>query len=399
MTDTNLACPECLAEHPRNTAAPILLDPPRPNPDFVPCCNTECRGEWGTGCYHCHHPSFAKKESRMHIIGTPKPAPSGATFADVKANGYFAAREDQWRRRDEETGAAFRINGHPLLGTFQPEEPVVLLSPPAPREPAPDPDVTTYGELELRKWFEFTGPRMDRGARMRVRGGHLVPTRADFVSSESQYDDEPVRILAPAEAAAHMLEAAGAPASVVVHREPGEHTSAGGIHRGQPVAMLSGDFVYVSGDEVEAHEVDFGVTPERAEGIVRELSAWLHSLAQRAAKSEASCGRCPSDETCDCACLDAEALPSCLKRDAKPEPTEDRSKPEPRCSRCNGDATDGGRFGSGPLCRSCCQAVADALNNYKKPDAAPGHCDETCPKLWSCPKHSDTQQAEKGGKS
>lgn len=23
-----------------------------------PCCNEACLGEWGTGCYHCHHPRF-----------------------------------------------------------------------------------------------------------------------------------------------------------------------------------------------------------------------------------------------------------------------------------------------------------------------------------------------------
>jgi len=22
------------------------------------CCNPKCGGNWGTGCYHCHHPSF-----------------------------------------------------------------------------------------------------------------------------------------------------------------------------------------------------------------------------------------------------------------------------------------------------------------------------------------------------
>ena len=24
----------------------------------APCCNPECQGQWGTGCYHCHHPSY-----------------------------------------------------------------------------------------------------------------------------------------------------------------------------------------------------------------------------------------------------------------------------------------------------------------------------------------------------
>lgn len=26
--------------------------------DYEPCCNPECGGQWGTGCYHCHHPKF-----------------------------------------------------------------------------------------------------------------------------------------------------------------------------------------------------------------------------------------------------------------------------------------------------------------------------------------------------
>lgn len=24
-----------------------------------PCCNPKCKGDWGTNCYHYHHPSFA----------------------------------------------------------------------------------------------------------------------------------------------------------------------------------------------------------------------------------------------------------------------------------------------------------------------------------------------------
>ena len=25
---------------------------------YLPCCNPKCQGEWGTGCYHCHHPQY-----------------------------------------------------------------------------------------------------------------------------------------------------------------------------------------------------------------------------------------------------------------------------------------------------------------------------------------------------
>lgn len=26
--------------------------------DMAHCCNEDCRGIWGTGCYHCHHERF-----------------------------------------------------------------------------------------------------------------------------------------------------------------------------------------------------------------------------------------------------------------------------------------------------------------------------------------------------
>jgi hypothetical protein len=29
--------------------------------DYEPCCNPECQGEWGTGCWHCHYPKFWPK--------------------------------------------------------------------------------------------------------------------------------------------------------------------------------------------------------------------------------------------------------------------------------------------------------------------------------------------------
>ncbi len=28
-----------------------------------PCCNPQCKGAWGTGCYHCHHPRFAERRA------------------------------------------------------------------------------------------------------------------------------------------------------------------------------------------------------------------------------------------------------------------------------------------------------------------------------------------------
>lgn len=37
------------------------------------CCNDECNGEWGTGCYHCHHPSYypSKPERRLFLCIFP----------------------------------------------------------------------------------------------------------------------------------------------------------------------------------------------------------------------------------------------------------------------------------------------------------------------------------------
>lgn len=33
-----------------------------------PCCNRQCRGEWGTNCWHCHHPSYAPKRARLRRL-------------------------------------------------------------------------------------------------------------------------------------------------------------------------------------------------------------------------------------------------------------------------------------------------------------------------------------------
>lgn len=42
-----------------------------------PCCNPDCRGQWGTNCYHCHHPGmrgpFGTTEPPAKL-DTPQPA-------------------------------------------------------------------------------------------------------------------------------------------------------------------------------------------------------------------------------------------------------------------------------------------------------------------------------------
>lgn len=47
-------CPGCSKRRPENPdelRSEIGLN-------YVPCCNPKCQGEWGTGCYHCHHPKY-----------------------------------------------------------------------------------------------------------------------------------------------------------------------------------------------------------------------------------------------------------------------------------------------------------------------------------------------------
>lgn len=35
------------------------------------CCNPECGGVWGTGCYHCHHPAFGRDPSHYRKSDEP----------------------------------------------------------------------------------------------------------------------------------------------------------------------------------------------------------------------------------------------------------------------------------------------------------------------------------------
>lgn len=49
--DAPIICPGCQKTRPRS------VDEARQS-DYVYCCNPRCRGRWGTGCYHCHSPTF-----------------------------------------------------------------------------------------------------------------------------------------------------------------------------------------------------------------------------------------------------------------------------------------------------------------------------------------------------
>lgn len=48
-----ILCPGC--GHKRTPGEPLAVA------ELDACCNPACRGQWGTGCWHCHHPSFASE--------------------------------------------------------------------------------------------------------------------------------------------------------------------------------------------------------------------------------------------------------------------------------------------------------------------------------------------------
>lgn len=49
-----IICPGC--GHKRTPGDPLAVA------ELDACCNPACLGQWGTGCWHCHHPSFATSE-------------------------------------------------------------------------------------------------------------------------------------------------------------------------------------------------------------------------------------------------------------------------------------------------------------------------------------------------
>jgi hypothetical protein len=52
----------------------------------APCCNHRCDGQWGTGCFHCHHPRFwvlelARREETYTTLDLICGVPPGTTSA------------------------------------------------------------------------------------------------------------------------------------------------------------------------------------------------------------------------------------------------------------------------------------------------------------------------------
>lgn len=58
---------------------------------MIPCCNPACGGNWGTGCYCCHHPKFDPDLDVSFQEETSKPEPELIAVAAL----MFAARRIQ----------------------------------------------------------------------------------------------------------------------------------------------------------------------------------------------------------------------------------------------------------------------------------------------------------------
>lgn len=239
-----------------------------------------------------------------HIIQSPKPRNQGATFADVPIaadkndmralflNGAGCILQRCGKREAREFGLERRYE----YGLGDQATPLSV----QPIDPEPDPDVCTYGELRIGETFAFSD---ELGALLRrTDEGHV------YIGCGQHYSHRPdgtsVRRVS---------------ASVVEHEEPGTPGGRGQVE----VADEPGNGVFLHGHH---YGETIWADEEIAGRLIRQLAAWL---AQQAASPESddvsACGVCSSDESCDCECPDADALPSCLK----PEPAEDRSKPAP----------------------------------------------------------------------
>ncbi len=66
-----IICPGCKRERPQllremdNAARRRLY---RDLLGSYQCCNPDCRGQWGTGCYHCHHPDHRRSNPANSIV-------------------------------------------------------------------------------------------------------------------------------------------------------------------------------------------------------------------------------------------------------------------------------------------------------------------------------------------
>ncbi len=69
-----IICPICQKQRP--TYEDILAYKDAPEGSEIPtrvdeynsCCNPLCKGEWGTNCWHCHHPKFLKSAGDESIF-------------------------------------------------------------------------------------------------------------------------------------------------------------------------------------------------------------------------------------------------------------------------------------------------------------------------------------------
>ena len=64
MTDQPIICPICRNRRPTYEEILAYKDAPEGSETktvvdaYNTCCNPMCKGEWGTNCWHCHHPKF-----------------------------------------------------------------------------------------------------------------------------------------------------------------------------------------------------------------------------------------------------------------------------------------------------------------------------------------------------
>lgn len=59
-TERAIVCPKCGKIRPEFSSDLPQEEYQARIDGYMPCCNPDCKGEWGTGCWHCHHPSNYK---------------------------------------------------------------------------------------------------------------------------------------------------------------------------------------------------------------------------------------------------------------------------------------------------------------------------------------------------
>jgi hypothetical protein len=69
-----IVCPGCKLRRPSSSAEYNAWSNAI-NGDPYPCCNPDCGGMWGTGCYHCHHPRFAGTRFDLSALSSPQTFP------------------------------------------------------------------------------------------------------------------------------------------------------------------------------------------------------------------------------------------------------------------------------------------------------------------------------------